>query len=72
MEKHNKESLDSMSAVQSAIDKQLYINQMGDLKSSFKVKQYRGDFVITVRYERELNLLYEKKLMPFEETVTLE
>jgi hypothetical protein len=72
VEKHSKERLDSMSAVQSAIDKQLYINEMGDLKSSFKVKQYRGDFIITVRYERELDLLYEKKLMPFEKTVTLE
>ncbi len=69
--KHSKERLDSMSAVQGAIDSQLFINQMGDLKSSFKVKQYRGDFVITVSYERELNLMYEKKLVPFEESVTL-
>jgi hypothetical protein len=72
VEKHSKERLDSMSAVQGAIDNQLFINQMGDLKSSFKVTQYRGDFVITVSYERELNLMYEKKLVPFKETVTLE
>jgi hypothetical protein len=72
VEKHSKERLDNMSAVQGAINNQLFINQMQDLESSFKVTQYRGDFIITVRFERELNLMYQTKLMPFEKTVTLE
>jgi len=69
--KNNTERLGDTSAVQKAIDNQLFINEMRDLKTNFKVTQNRGDFVITVRYERELNLLYEKKLMQYEKTVTL-
>jgi hypothetical protein len=72
VEKHSKQPLENMSAVQGAINNQLFINQMQDLESSFKVTQYRGDFIITVRFERELNLMYQTKLMPFEKTVTLE
>jgi len=72
VEKNSKQRLSDPSAVKRAIESQLSVNTMDDLMSSFKVKQYRGDIIITVRYERELNLLYEKKLMPFEKTVTLE
>ena len=72
VEKHSVEPLSTMGAVQSAIDNQLYVNQMSDLKSSFKVTQYRGDFIIKVSYERELNLLYENKVITFEKTVTLD
>ena len=54
------------------IDNQLYVNQMSDLKDSFKVTQYRGDYVVTVRYERELNLGYETKMLKYERSVTLE
>jgi len=72
VDNHNREPLSDASAVQSAIDNQLYINQMDDLKSSFTVTPSRGHYIITVRYERELNLLYETRKMLYEETVTLE
>ena len=72
VEKNNAERLGDMRAVQSAIDNQLFMNQMTDLKDTFKVKQYRGNFIITVSYERELDLLYTKKVMTYEKTVTLE
>jgi hypothetical protein len=52
-------------------DNQLFVNQTGDLRDSFKVTQYRGDFVITVQYEREPKLLLETRQIPFEKTVTL-
>lgn len=72
VEKHSKQPFGDTKAVKSAIENQLFINEMEDLLSSFKVTQYRGDLIIKVSFERELNLLYEKKLMPFEKTVTLE
>ena len=72
VEKNRTEPMETMSAVQSAIDNQLYINQMNDLKDSFKVTQYRGDYVVKVSFERELNLLYETKVMKYERSVTLE
>lgn len=72
VDNHNKEPLNDASAVQSAIDNQLYINQMDDLKNSFTVTPDRGHYIITVSYERELNLLYTNKKMVYEETATLE
>lgn len=71
-DKHKAEPFDTMGSVQSAIDNQLFVNEMRDLKDSFKVTQYRGDFVVNVSYERELNLLYETKLMKVEKSVTLD
>ena len=71
-EKNLVEPFNTMGAVQSAIDNQLFVNQMGDLKDSFKVTQYRGDFVVKVSYERELNLGYETKVMKYERSVTLD
>jgi Tfp pilus assembly major pilin PilA len=69
---HHKERLKDERAVSSAINKQLYINQMNDLENSFTVTPSRGHYIITVHYERELNLLYTNKKMLYEETVTLE
>lgn len=71
VDKNKKEPMDTVGAVQGAIESQLYINEMSDLKESFKVTEYRGDFVIKVNYERELNLIYQTKLMPYEKSVTL-
>lgn len=72
VEKNKIEPLGTIGAVQGAIDNQLYVNQMSDLKDHFSVTQYRGDFVVKVSYERELNLLYETKTITFDKSVTLE
>ena len=72
MVKNKKEPFGDINSVKAAIDKLLYTSQMSDLEDSFKVRQYRGDITVTVSYERELNLLYETKLMAYESTVALE
>lgn len=72
VEKDKTEPMETIGAVRSAIDNQLFVNQMADLKDSFKVTQYRGDFIVTASYERELNLGYETKVMKYEKSVTLE
>lgn len=69
--KNNQERLGSVGAIQGMLDMQLYLNEMADLKDSFSVQQNRGQFVITVHYERELNLLFETKTIPFDKTVML-
>jgi len=70
-DQNNHERMGDMSAVQRAIDKQLYINERDNLKNSFTITPIPGHYVITVRYERELDLLYAKKKIPYEKTVTL-
>lgn len=68
---HNKERFNDATAVRNAIDKQLYINEMSDLKDSFTVTPSRGGYIVTVHYERKLNLLFENKPMPYEKTIRL-
>lgn len=72
VDKNRKEPLGDVNAVQGAIDRLLYINEISDLKDSFKVKQYRGKTTINVNYERELNLLYKTEVITYEKSVTLE
>jgi len=68
---HEESPVTSANKVRSMIEKQLDINQMDDLRDSFKVTQDEEIYIVTVSYERELNLIYEKKPMKYEKTLTL-
>jgi hypothetical protein len=54
------------------IGRQLEINQMDELRDSFTVTQDGDKYIVKVNYERELNLIYEKKPMKYEKSLTLE
>ena len=62
----------SAQQIRGMIEKQLNMNQMEDLADSFKVTQDEEIFIVKVNYERELNLIYEKKLIITDKTLTLE
>lgn len=68
---HEETPVSSANSIRNMIERQLDINQMDDLRDSFKVTQDEEIYIITVSYERELNLIYEKKPMKYEKTVTL-
>lgn len=68
---HKKHRFANATAVEQAIDKQLNINDRDDLKHSFTVTPNGSSFAVTVSYERELNLLYGKKLIPYDKTIIL-
>jgi Tfp pilus assembly major pilin PilA len=68
---HAEAPVKSAGKVRDMIDKQLYMNEMDDLRDSFKVTQDGEIYIVTVSYERELNLIYEKKPMIYEKTLTL-
>jgi hypothetical protein len=73
LEKAQEETPFSSAAdVSKMINKQLNLNQMDDLRDSFKVTQDGEVYIVKVSYERELNLIYERKPMPYERTLTLE
>lgn len=61
----------SVDALQEMIDKQLDMNQLDDLRDSFKVTQNGDAYVVKVSFERELNLIYEKKPIKYEKSITL-
>jgi uncharacterized membrane protein len=68
---YDKSPVNSVDSIQDTIDKQLNVNQMNDLKDSFKVTQDGEEYIVRVSYERELNLIYKKKPVKYEKTLTL-
>jgi hypothetical protein len=68
---HEEKPVSSANKVRDMINKQLDINQLDDLRDSFKVTQDEEIYIITVSYARELNLIYEKRPMKYEKTLIL-
>jgi hypothetical protein len=68
---HKASPVRSVNEIQGAINRQLDVNQMIDMKDKFYVTQNGGTYTIEVNYERKLNLGYKNKLMKYEKTLTL-
>lgn len=68
---YSKSPVNSVESIRGMINKQLNVNQMNDLKDSFKVTQDGEEYIVKVSYERELNLIYEKKPVKYEKTIIL-
>lgn len=52
--------------------KRMQINEMNDLVENVEVTRAGGRTTITVSYDRELDLLYEKRTMHYEKSVVLD
>ena len=61
----------STNAVREMINKQLTMNQMDDMRDSFSITQDGETYIVKVSFERELNLIYEKKPVNYAKTLTL-
>lgn len=68
---HDETPFNSRQKIQSAINRQLNMNQMEDLRENFKVTDNDDAFVIKLSYERELDLIYEKKIIKHDKKLTL-
>ena len=68
---HEKTPVTSVKNLRSMIDKQLNMNSMDDMQDNFTVTQVDGTYIVKVSYERELNLIYEKKPIKYEKSLTL-
>ena len=69
---HKETPFNSTKSIQGMIGKQLDMNQMDDLRDSFTVTQGEEIYFVKVSYERELNLIYEKKPMKYEKAIALQ
>ena len=69
---HRQEHFSDATAVRSALDQQLYINGVTDMKDNFDVRSNGRGYTITVNYDRELNLLFTRKPMPYKKSVSLQ
>jgi hypothetical protein len=72
VESHRQHRMNGAEAVWTVIDRQLYVNERGDLKEVFNVAPApNGGYAVTAQYERPLNLLFTRKQIPHEKTVEL-
>jgi hypothetical protein len=57
--------------IQAMIGRSLNINQLEDMQKYFTVTENSDEIVVSVAYERELNLLYTKKQINYNKSLTL-
>lgn len=68
---NQKKPVSSVSEVRELINNQLNMNQMDALADAFTVTRIDDTYTVNVYYERQINLLYEKKLIETDKTITL-
>jgi hypothetical protein len=68
---HRMDPIRSADEAKSKVAKMLQVNEMNDMAKNVKVKQIAGTITIKVKYERELNLGFKTKPMPYEKTLVL-
>ena len=68
---HKMDPIRSADEAKSKVAKMLQVNEMNDMAKNVKVKQIAGTITIKVKYERELNLGFKTKPMPYEKTLVL-
>lgn len=68
---HRAEPVRDAQAVRSMIENHLHINHLNHLKDRFDVRQFGNDYIIEVSYERDLDLLFTRKVITYETSLTL-
>ena len=69
---HKETPFNSTKSIKDMISKHLDMNKMDDVRDSFTVTQGEEIYFVKVSYERELNLIYEKKPMKYEKAIALQ
>lgn len=71
-ESNRQHKLTGAEGVWAVIDRQLYVNERGDLKEVFTVAPApNGGYLVSARYERPLNLLYTEKPILHDKSIEL-
>lgn len=68
---HGDTRFKNTSEIGSRISSQFNVNEMNDMMNNIKITEEGEGFVIKVYYERELNMIYETKMKPYEKTLIL-
>jgi hypothetical protein len=70
-QEHVDKAFTSTRAISESIANKMNINDMNDMMQNVSVKEIDGGYEVNVYYERELNLLYEKKTIAYDRTIDL-
>jgi hypothetical protein len=68
---HHSDPARSPQAVRALVDNHLTLNQMNHLKDSFNVREFANDYIIEVKYKRDLDLFFTKQVITYEKSLTL-
>ena len=68
---HQLYPVSNMNEIQSAIEKQLNVNEMNDMRGNIEVSHNGREYIITAQYDRELDLIYTTKQVHYEKSVHL-
>ena len=63
--------VDSLHATEAKVIRLLQINEMNDMAENLRISRSSGKFVVTFAYERELNLIYETRIIRYNKSVSL-
>jgi len=68
---HASTPFNSKNEIESQIANKLNIEGMNDMLNTFTVTEVEGGYDVNATYERELNLIYTKKPIVYNRTITL-
>ena len=68
---HQLYPVSNMNEIQNSIEKQLNVNEMNDMRGNIEVSHNGREYIITAKYDRELNLIYTTKQIHYEKSVFL-
>ena len=68
---HKAQPITGVQEAQRKIDVLLNVNEIRDMKEYFQVRDYRGEILIDVTYNRDINLLFQTKTIRYEKSLIL-
>jgi hypothetical protein len=68
---HKAQSIRSVPEAERKIDVLLNVNEIRGMKENFQVRDYRGEILIDVTYNRDINLLFQTKTIRYEKALVL-
>jgi hypothetical protein len=69
---HRGQPYESAQQVEQAIKNNLNLNQMDDMIKNFRIRESGNSISVEVSYQRELDLLFQKKVLNINKTVDLD
>jgi len=68
---HQLRPVSNMNQIQDTIEKQLNVNEMNDMRGNIEVSHNGREYIITAKYDRELDLIYTTKQIHYDKSVFL-
>ena len=68
---HKAQPITNVQEAERKIDVLINVNEIRDMKEYFKVSDYRGEILIDVTYNRDLNLLFQTRTIRYEKSLVL-